>query len=409
MLASIPQMLVASALARARRLLVRSLRKLQRIDEKVVRLTPYRLPGAPRALFSYILDPFLLRPGQSVPHSHTHYWESRTMAESLRDLGFTVDVMHWTNRTFEPQERYDVMVDVRLQFDRLADRVGPDCLKILHCETSHYRFHNAAQQQRRALLEQRRGIRLPLYRLVEENRAIELADCATLLGNACTQATYAFSGKPLYRIPISQAFLYDFPDAKDFARVRHRFLWFGSEGALHKGLDLVLEAFAKAPELELEVAGPVDRERAFFRAFRRELLQTRNIRYLGWIDIGSPQFQELTRRVVALVYPSSSEGQSGSTVTCLHAALPSIVTPQVGLDIEPAFGAVLDEVTPEAIVTACRQLASRTPEELRNMAHAAWSYARSHHTRERFAAEYRRALLEILKRFRPQLAERLQR
>ena len=32
---------------------------------------------------------------------------------------------------------------------------------------------------------------------------------------------------------------------------------------------------------------------------------------------------------------------------------------------------------------------------------------REHHTRERFAAEYRRALVEILHRFRPELARRL--
>jgi hypothetical protein len=394
--------------SRVRRLLRRLLRQLSRTEEKVVRLAPPEgAKDPPHALFSYIIDPFLLRPGQSIPHSHTHFWESRAMAEVLRNLGFQVDVIHWTNRTFLPREPYDVMVDVRLQFDRLASRVGENCLKILHCETSHYRFHNSAQEERLRYLEKRRGIRLPLYKTVEENRAVELADCATILGNSVTESTYAFSGKLLYRIPISQPFLYDFPHNKDFRQVRHRFLWFGSEGAVHKGLDLVLEAFAANPQLELEIAGPIERERAFFRAFRRELFKTPNIRYLGWVDIGSREFRELTERVVALVYPSCSEGQNGGTVTCLHAALPAVVTPQVGVDVDTRFGIVLQEATPEAIARACRELAERTPEELRQMALAAWTFAREHHTRERFQSAYRQALCEILQRFRPQLAERL--
>jgi hypothetical protein len=43
----------------------------------------------------------------------------------------------------------------------------------------------------------------------------------------------------------------------------------------------------------------------------------------------------------------------------------------------------------DAIRNAVRALAGTPPERLQAMAHAAWSFARANHTRERFAAAYR--------------------
>jgi glycosyltransferase involved in cell wall biosynthesis len=392
---------------RVRRLAERELRKLRGIDEKVVRL-PAAVGRTPaRALFSYIVDPFLLPAGAELPHSHTHFWESWTMARTLAALGFEVDVLHWTNRTFEPRERYDLFVDVRLNLERLGPRLGPECLKVMHAETGHASFYNPAQAARLAALEARRGIRLAPFKTLAANRAIESADCATILGNERTQATYRFAGKPLYPVPISQPVLYPFPGDKDFEGARRRFLWFGSGGLVHKGLDLVLDAFAGLPDLHLTVCGPVERERAFEAAYARELYATSNIQTHGWIDVAAPEFLELARRTLALVYPSCSEGQNGGTVTCLHAGLLAVVTAEVGVDVDAGYGVVLAEPSVEAIRAAAVGLSRRAPAELAAMARRAWDFARARHTRARFAAEYRRALVEILERFRPELARRL--
>ena len=392
---------------RAARTFERELRKLRRIDEKVVRVPAAVDPPRGRAILSYIVDPFLLPPGAPVPHSHTHDWESLTMGRTLAALGLELDVVHWTNRTFEPRGDYDLLVDVRLLLERLAPRLGPGCLKVMHAETAHPSFYNPAQRARLDALAARRGIRLAPFKLLDDNRAIEHADAATILGNEATQATYRFAGKPLYPVPISQPVLYPFPEEKDFAAARRRFLWFGSGGMVHKGLDLVLEAFSGMPELELAVAGPVERERDFERAFARELYRTPNIRALGWVDVAGPAFTALAGRTLGLVYPSCSEGQNGGTVSCMHAALIPLVTREVGVDVAPGCGVVLGEPTVEGIRAAVRALAARPPAELARMARSAWSHAREHHTRERFASVYRQRVLEIVGRFRPALRSRL--
>jgi len=392
--------------ARARRALARIARRLRRIDDRVVRLSPTSAPIG-RALFSYIVDPFLAPLDAPLPTSHTHYWESREIARILVELGFEVDAIHWTNAAFRPREPYALLVDVRRNLERLAPLVGDDCLKIMHIETAHPDFYGPAQRARLAALEKRRGIVLPPYKMVERNRAIESADCATILGNERTQATYRFAGKPLYPVPISQPVLYPPPEGKDFSAARRSFLWFGSAGMVHKGLDLVLDAFAGLSDLRLTVAGPVDRERLFERAYERELYHATNIEAVGWIDIASPEFLALAGRTLALVYPSCSEGQSGGTVTCLHAGLLPVVTPEVGIDIEPEWGIVLEEPTVEAIRATVTELASRPHAELAAMAGAAWRYARAHHTRQQFTTVYRRQILAILERFRPELRARI--
>lgn len=365
--------------------------RLRRLDRRVVRLEPEE-PARGRVLFSYILDPFLLRPGEPIPRSHTHFWESHRMAHTFVDLGFTVDAVSWTNRTFEPEEDYDVVVDVRQNLERLAPLL-PRALKVAHLDTAHFGFHNAAQEERltrlRARLRGRRDCRLGAPRTMPPNRLIETAGCATILGNAFTRETYAFAGKPLFRIPISTPALFPDPRDRDFGTARNAFVWLGSGGLVHKGLDLVLEAFAGLPDHRLVVCGPVRREPDFERCYFRELYRTPNIETLGWVDVAGPRFRELAHRSLGVVYPSCSEGGGGSVVTCMHAGLVPVVTREASVDVDDAYGTLLPEATVPAIREAVRELSSRPPSELRRMAGAAWRFARERHTRETFAAAYR--------------------
>jgi hypothetical protein len=380
--------------AELRRIARKLARRARGIERRVVRLEPAG-PARGEALFSFVIDPFCLPPGAPVSHDHTHDWESLEMARVLIALGFSVDAIHWTH-DFQPRRRYDLFVDVRLNMERLAPRLPPECLKVLHIETAHWRFHNSAQQARLEALLRRRGTALPPHRLLEENRAIETADCATILGNDFTASTYAFAGKPLYRVPISNPFLYPSPAGKDFERCRRRFLWLGSDAFVHKGLDLVLEAFSGLPGFELAVCGPFHREPAFERAFWRELHQTPNVSNLGWVDVAGERFRRLAASTLGIVYPSCSEGGGGSAITCMHAGLVPLLTREASVDLDPSFGVLLEEPTVEHIRGAVRGLAELSAPRLEAMAVAAWRRARERHTREAFAAGYRQAMTSIL-------------
>jgi glycosyltransferase involved in cell wall biosynthesis len=372
----------------------RSIRKSTHRDRRLISLKPkQRALGL--VLLSYINSPFFLKPGQPVPSSHTNYWESLQMGRTFLELGYCVDVINMHNDRFIPHKHYSFLVSTRHNLHRLAPLLNKDCVKILHCDTAAILFHNAAELRRLWELYQRSYVTLQPRRFEMPTRSLEYADYVVCLGNEFTLNTYRYANKPIYPIPISTSVLYDWPEQKSFEACRKHFLWFGSGGLVHKGLDLVLEAFAAMPEYHLTICGPVQCEEDFEQAFHKELYRTPNIHTIGWIDINSPEFKEITDRCVGLIYPSCSEGQNGGVVTCLHAGLIPIISYESGVDAEN-FGVILRTCTVEEIKTSIQMIASLPVENLKARARQAWEYARTHHTRERFIEEYRKVAIKIV-------------
>jgi hypothetical protein len=362
--------------------------------QRTVTLKPAS-PQVGRVLLSYIHEPFL-QPGKDLPTSHTHYWESVQMANTFLELGFVVDVMSYHNRTLRPRHHYDLFIDARWNLERLADRLPADCIRVMHIDTAHMTFQNAAESRRLLELQQRRGITLQPRRFERPNLGIEFADCGVVIGNAFTTSTFAYAGKPLHPVPMTSVVTFAAPSGRDFDRARRRFVWLGSGGMVHKGLDLTLEVFARNPDLQLTVCGPVEREADFARAYHRELYQTENITTLGWVDVASTQFREVLQSSVGLVYPSCSEGQSGAVVLCMHAGLIPICTRESGLDIADKFGIELTDASPDTIEAAVRSIAERPATELNSMAMEAWRVARTRHSREAFSTRHRHIMTSLL-------------
>lgn len=372
-------------------------RRRDRLRRRVAQLAA-RGPHRGRALVSYMVEPCLGDAERELPRSHTHFWESRQIALTFAELGFDVDVIDWTNGAFMPRVPYDVVLDVRVNLERLAPLVGESCLLIQHMETAHHSFHNRAQRRRLQALARRRGRPVRPQKLIEENRAIEVAHFGTTVGNEFTKETYVFAGKEIFRVPISTPLLYPPPREKDLEAARRCWLWFGSGGLVHKGLDLVLEAFAAMPDHQLTVCGPVHLERDFEAEYATELYATPNVRLEGWVDVASARFRKILGSTLGAVYPSSSEGGGGSVVTCLHAGLVPLVTREASVDLD-GFGFRLEEATVDAIREAVRRVSALPADELRRRSMAAWSHAREHHTRESFARDFRSVIERILERW----------
>lgn len=393
-----------------KRLISRAAKKLhqaikRRTDfDETARITMH--PDGGRAsrgwvLLSYVIEPFLLEPGTPIPNSHTNHWESLQMARTFVELGFSVDVISYRNSTFVPRRDYQIFIGARTNFARIAAELPKRCVKIAHLDTAHWLVNNANAYRRALEIKKRtsRVIDLP-RKVVEPNWAIESADYATILGNEFTESTYSYAGKPIYRLPLPSCQVFDWSDEKDFDASRRRFVWFGSDGLVHKGLDLALEAFAGMDDFELVVCGPIQNDRRFVEAYRHELYQCPNIRTVDWVDIGSDLFHEIVQNSLGLVYPSCSEGGGGSVITCMQAGLIPLVTAEASVDIDPRFGVLLADDSIEGIRAAVRGLSQRPVDELKTMSHASWRTARNTYTRERYAKAFRHVMEGILERQR---------
>ena len=361
------------------------------------------------ALLSYILDPFIVDPAK-MPASHPvnwhpNNWESQEMAKTLQEQGFNVDVISYTNLSFRPTKDYSLVIDTRENLQRLSPFLSEKCLKVMHIDSAHILFSNRAELHRLLALQERRHVTLLPRRFQTPNLGIESAHCATLKGNRFTGDTFSYAGKPLYPVHVSSPRLYEWPAEKDFRKVRKTFMWLGSGGLVHKGLDLVLEAFAQMSDFQLIVCGPVANEPDFAAAYHRELYETRNIEVVGWTEMGGPRFTSLAMRCAGMVYPSCSEGQCGSVITAMHAGLIPVCSYESGVDVEP-FGTILHQCSIHEIQRAVEAVAALDSAKATQRARDAWQYARRVHTRENFAREYRRAMHSILTAGSPGLKAR---
>jgi glycosyltransferase involved in cell wall biosynthesis len=304
-------------------------------------------------------------------------------------------VINFDNFNFIPEKKYDFFVGSRTNFQRISELLNPECVKIVHLTVAHWLFNNTAQYERLSAVKKRKGAIITPRKMVEENYALENADYATILGNEFTVGTYSYAGKQIFAIPISTPVLYPWTEDKNFYSCRNNFIWFGSDGLVHKGLDLVLEAFVDMPDMNLTVCGPVSLEKDFENAYYNELYHTPNIKTVGWVDIGSPVFDEITMNSIGLIYPSCSEGQSGGVLTCLHASLIPVVSYESGVSVAD-FGVILKQSSIAEIKNAVRAVSNLTAQQAKSMARKAWEYATANHTREAFSREYNKVICMIM-------------
>lgn len=348
-----------------------------------------------KVLFSYIINGFLLKSGDPISSRHTNIWQSVKMAETFVELGYEVDVIHYKNNSFIPKDKYSAMVDVRHNMARFSDHLNKDCIKIPHLDTSHILFHNAAEARRLLELQTRRGITLPAHRYEPPNKLIDLADYATTVGNDACINTYKYANKKIYKLPTPCAITFPWDETKDWGNIRNHFLWFSSSGFVHKGLDLVLDAFRELSDYHLTICAPLDKDKDFIYAYNDELFKSPNINTVGCVDIEGDQFKNITSSCVAMIHTSCSEAGTGSTKTCMHAGLIPIVSYETATDVKD-FGLTLKNSSIDEIKNAVKFIANLPTNELKDRSYKAWEYARTHHTREIFAEKYKEVISHIM-------------
>jgi len=360
------------------------------------------------ALLSYIVEPFLLQDEADISNAHHHDWLSWQIGQTFSSFGYDVDVIHYLDDKFVPKKPYDFFVGARTNFQRLSELLPPQCIKIVHLDTAHWLFNNSAAYKRHLELQQRRGVTLNSFKMIEANWALEYADYATTnWGNQFNVGTYQYAKKPIFQIPLPTCATYPKPQNKDFSASSNHYLWFGSEGLVHKGLDLVLEAFVQMPEYQLTVCGPIRKkgqegncgpfwiDDRFEEVFHQELYESPNILTEGWVDIEGGAFQKAIDGCIGVIFPSCSEGGAASVITCMQAGLIPIVSYETNVEVAD-FGFTLPDCSVHEIKKAVQEVGSLPEKQLKARAFKTWQFCRTHHTRDKFAENYRRVIEQIM-------------
>ncbi|MDX1945880.1 MAG: hypothetical protein SFU86_10825 [Pirellulaceae bacterium] len=324
-----------------------------------------------RALLIYLPQAFRLpkeHPDQLWHQNRRRSWQ---IVECLDELGYSVDVVATTEKRFRPPAPYDFVLsnNTRLKF---AVPLRPGARLALLATTLYPDRHNANLRGRHDWLASRRGVRLAPRRQYSVD-AHDLRRFAAILcvGNPTNTESWrpAFGG-PIHSFNNFGHSSTEVPTGKDFEAARRHFLFFASGSQMQKGLDLLLEAFARNPDCHLHVCSSFADEPDFCRAFQRELFETPNIHPVGKILTNGPKFNELLARCGHVISASCSEGQSGAVVQTAYAGLVPLVTPEVGLDVA-GYGDLLPSDSLEGIAAAIGHRAEQSASWLRERSGAA--------------------------------------
>ncbi len=356
------------------------------------------------ALVSYITAPVRLGPHYQQ-HMFSNAGIARSIVKVLVQMGYTVDLIDWTCQDFESDKDYDLFLGhAGANWEYLSRNVVGDAVKIYFSTSLYWKQFNRREAERFDRFERQHGVRLPYDRWIEfsEEFACHDADGIICLGNAVAAESYGhFPLAFVLNNGVYRDNTYD-PSKKDFEAGRRQFLYFGSSGSIHKGLDLLLEAFMGL-DAELWCAGRM--EPAFLEVYRQDLTRSANIHLVGWVDLRSPLFYELMNRCNCTILASCAEGSPGSVVECMNQGLIPIITQGTTIDVD-GFGVMLEEDSVEEVARVVREVMNRP---------ARWHYEHSIKARqaavrdfseEAFCQNLRLGIEQIIRRAPQVRAER---
>ena len=346
-----------------------------------------------RCLLVYITRPFKMK---EISNRHQNFWQTKELARLLGGFQYRVDVIDYQNPYTRPRGKYDLVIGlIPRDIDVYSIHLKKDAKKIAYLTSSNLEFSSKSEQERLDELYARRGVRLlPRRQGGAISKQIETFDGALFFGNDYNLRSYAcFKMPPVYYI-ANNGYEYGFPIKYD--KNPKKFLYFGSAGHVHKGLDLLLEIFSQESfPCELYVCGAIESETDFVAEYAKELYHTPNIHTMGFVDVYSSEFERLANECAFSILPSCAEGQAGSVVTSMSAGILSIVSKVCGYGPDEVI--LLPDCRKSTIQEYILKYSKADKTWLMEQSKLALQNARDKYSRQSFTKSVQDALTSILK------------
>ena len=359
-------------------------------------------PARGWALVSFLREHVVFDDGYEHFWTTSIHWESREVCRILLELGYDLQVIN-TQGPLPPRPPgdYAVIFAGVGEFTRLGESLPKDAVKIGLLTGSSGDFLDARESQRiQAMLARRPGS----YAAKRSGGApgiaagIEASDRSLLIGNGQTLSTYPERLRSkITPIRVSASPLaYVKRGGDDYVPAEREFLWYFGHGAVLKGLDLLLEIFARQDVWTLNVVGLVLDEPDFLALYGAELLRHPRIRFHGHLRGNSPDLARIHKRCIAFVAPSASEGMSNACATSMTAGLYPILSRTTGIDLPEGRGIYLEDCSMSEIEAAIARVHAMEADVLARDIGEIQAYAKEVFGRAAYAREMRRLLAGII-------------
>lgn len=357
----------------------------------------YKTNYTRRALLSYITSPF-----KKDSLSHTNYFEAQSWAKILHELGYIVDVIHYENSKKIDLSKYDLICGFGDVFQHYFENIKNTKTKTIYYATGMHVCHqNHATLTRIKDVYEKKQIWLgKSARFVEKTwtHQTSLVDGIIALGNeVCADSYRKYFDGHVYALPAT---FYKTFDAEIIINQRtdeskKHYLWFGSSGLIHKGLDLCLEYFVNNQDVYLHVCGPIENEPEFVATYKKELFETPNIKTYGFVDIQSKEFEYILINCSFSIFPSCSEGGAVSVLTTIgNGGLIPIITKET--TINTGHEIWIDGLNYENIDRVIKKSKEFPSNVIRKMQHENQKIVLQKYSQEKYYNELRKNIQTIL-------------
>ncbi len=284
---------------------------------------------------------------EKLHYNHTNIRECFTALEIFKKLGYNIDIINYASKKHIDYTKYSILYGFGDPYENSfyqshkLHSIGymTGCNPWLSNDLSTFKvkeFH-----QRTGIL----AVSSSRVTNIRWNFLGTMSDVVIVLGNELTEQTLLRRDSSV-RSRVINSFFNDVGvidlEAKNFEQAKTNFLWFGSSGLLHKGLDICLDIFIKRPEITLHICGASEQETDFWKYYEPLIKNKTNIINHGFLEIRSEKFKDILMQCGTILAPSVSEGGAPALVqVCATGGLLPIFTKLSGVNLQQ-FGTMIE-------------------------------------------------------------------
>lgn len=326
----------------------------------------------------------------------TVLFEIFEIAKIFSELGFCIDIIDCNDTKILKlisNKKYNLIFGFGENFYQIS-KLQPEAISILYMTENLPDFSYQEEKKRldyffarhkKRIKIQRSGEFYKLYHLEKKySEVITLGEI--IFSNNYYKNTYSVFPTGI----INPQFTFN---KKNHLLTRKNFLWLGSSGAIHKGLDILIDVFKKREDINLIICGLTKVDKIML-----DFPDRNNISDYGHIDIKSDTFLNIIQNCSYIILPSCSEGFSTSITTgMLHGLIP-IVMKDTGFNKLMDNAIFLDDYSTEYIDSELNELSCALPEELNLFSKKVFDYARENFLISTFEMRFRIIINDIMKK-----------
>lgn len=319
------------------------------------------------------------------PVYHTNIYEINQIVKVFIDKGYVIDIVNCLDTNsieLIKHKKYDIVFGFGDVFYEIC-KLNPEAKKIIYITENHPRISYKQEMKRIEYYKERHGKKIKLKRsgIYFKEEHFQNVDYAIILGDLENFCGYSFKKYSLFPTGFINP-NYKYTD-RNLVDTNRNFLWFGSTGAIHKGLDLLIDVFKNYPNLTLHVCGLNPKERKYLD------LSYDNIIDHGKVDVRSTKFLELANSCSFIILPSCSEALSTSVLTgMLHSMIP-VVIKNTGFNRISGYAIFLDDYKIDYLEQNILKLAYNYSDEQIEMHRRIYHFAHKNFTLKVFTESFK--------------------